>query len=165
MLRQLRELLQVSLNYEEKNVLPLREELSFVSSYIEIEKVRLLDRLQVDLRCSPAALECLVPHMLLQPLVENAVKHGIERAREGGWITLEAGVAEERLHLRVRNSLKVGAEASRGGGVGLRNSRQRLHSLYGSDAFLELHFPKPDEAEVLVTIPAVLSRNKESQLA
>lgn len=165
MLQQLRQLLQTSLEYEERSVLPLREELSFVNSYIEIEKVRLLDRLHVDLRCSHVALECLVPHMLLQPLVENAVKHGIERAREGGWITLEAAVAGERLHLKVRNSLKVGAEASRGGGVGLRNSRQRLHSLYGSEAFLELHFPKPDEAEVLVIIPAVLSRNEEHQFA
>lgn len=165
MLQQLRELLQTSVDYEEKNVLPLREELSFVDSYIEIEKVRLLDRLQVDVRCSAAARECLVPHMLLQPLVENAVKHGIERAREGGWIMVEAAVVGERLLLKVRNSLRVVTTGPRAGGVGLRNSRQRLHSLYGSAASLELHFPKSDEAEVLITIPAVLSRKQETQLA
>lgn len=163
MLRGLTELLQSSLEYEERDVVRLQEELGFLNSYLAIERVRLQERLKVEFRCSPDALQCVVPHMLLQPLLENAVKHGVERSREGGWISVEGNVKHRKLHLRIRNSLKPAATHVRGGGVGLKNSRLRLQSLYGGEAFLELHFPKPDEAEVLVALPAVLRERINTQ--
>ena len=158
MLHGLSELLHSSLEYEERSVVPLRDELAFLNSYLAIEKVRLLHRSKIEFNCSADALQCLVPHMLLQPLVENAVKHGIEPAREGGWISVEAAIKNGKLHLKVRNSLKPAAAHARGGGVGLKNSRLRLQSLYGAEAFLELQFPKATEAEVLVAIPVMSDR-------
>jgi two-component system LytT family sensor kinase len=115
----------------------LRRELALLDLYVDIVKVRFQDRLTVDIRIDDAALDALVPTFILQPLVENAVKHGIERRTEGGCVTVEGMRDGDALVLRVINdapgeaSIVVPSSTSRTG-VGIRNTRARLEQLYGA---------------------------------
>jgi two-component system, LytTR family, sensor kinase len=115
----------------------LRRELALLDLYVDIVKVRFQDRLTVDIRIDDAALDALVPTFILQPLVENAVKHGVERRTEGGCVTVEGMRDGDALVLRVINdapgeaSVVVPSPTSRTG-VGIRNTRARLEQLYGA---------------------------------
>lgn len=117
----------------------LREELEFVNAYLRIESMRLGERLQVRLDVAPGLMDAVVPALVLQPLVENAIKHGAARVR--GPVTLEVVVQREPQHLRliVRDDgagLREGP--GEGPGVGLANLRARLEHLYRREAWLEL---------------------------
>jgi two-component system, LytTR family, sensor histidine kinase AlgZ len=109
-----------------RDAVPLGEELALVDHYLDIEQVRFGARLQVERDFDPAAARCRVPPLLLQPLVENAVKHGIQHCLEGGAIRLETRRAEDRLLLVVENPVDPDAPARPGEGVGLANVRRRL---------------------------------------
>lgn len=117
----------------------LDEELAHCRGYVQIEQVRFADRLRFDCDAAPELGEALLPPMLLQPLVENAVKHGIAPRSEGGVLNVQGQRQGDWLHLRIDNPAG-GAEATRdaGTGTGLQNVRQRLHSLYGGQARLNL---------------------------
>src|SRR5579871_5810123 len=104
MLSQIAEFLRTSLNGQAALESPLSQEMAFTEQYIAIEKTRLGDRLQVELTISPDTLDAMVPGMLLQPLVENAVRHGVACLAEGGKIGIESGLHEGRLRIIVRNS-------------------------------------------------------------
>ena len=124
----------------------LREELALLESYLAIERARFEERLEVRMEVPPELLSLRIPPLLLQPLVENAIKHGITPSKRGGEISIEAGVEPEpprRLHLLVRDSgvgvdpARVNLEAVEAGqvqGVGLANVQQRLRGLYGEGA-------------------------------
>ena len=146
MLARLSDLLRLALENAEQ-VVPLAEELAFLEPYLEIEQVRFRDRLRVEHEVPPEALEAEVPSLLLQPLVENAIRHGIARCTGPGYIEIRAVVAERRLILEVRDSGPGFADADRpaqyaedagGHGVGIANTRARLEQLYGMDHTLEL---------------------------
>ena len=134
MIARLGDLLRHSFEGGQEPEVTLRRELALLDLYVDIVKVRFQDRLVVDVRVDDAALDALVPTFILQPLVENAVKHGIERRTEGGRVTVEGTRAGDALVLRVINdapdSTDVGG--SSGSGVGIRNTRARLEQLYGS---------------------------------
>jgi signal transduction histidine kinase len=121
---------------------PLRDELAFIRDYLDVQRVRFQDRLEVEESIAPEAVDALVPPLLLQPLVENAVGHGVRRIEEGvGEIRLVARVDGGRLRLSVEDNgpgLDGGDGQAGGGGVGLSNTRARLHALYGDDAELAL---------------------------
>jgi two-component system sensor histidine kinase AlgZ len=119
-----------------REAVPLGEELALVDRYLDIEQVRFGDRLRVERAVDPAMLGCLVPPLLLQPLIENAIKHGVQDALEGGAVRLEARREGGRLVLTVENPLDAAAPAKRGEGVGLENVRRRLAALEGPDARL-----------------------------
>ncbi len=114
---------------------PLAQELEIVESYLAIEQVRFADRLRIEIKVEPGALDSLVPCFLLQPIVENAIRHGIARCESDGLIEASARRDGDRLRLEVRNSGSISAAPARPGtGIGLRNTRERLIHFY-RDAF------------------------------
>ena len=135
MLTGVSELLRLALNNTGRQMVPLRQELDFLERYLEIEQTRFQDRLQVYREIDPAAVEAQVPNLLLQPLVENAIKHGIAARAAARRVELRASRQGERLRLEVRDDgpgLKPGWESS--AGVGVANVRARLRQLYGERA-------------------------------
>lgn len=150
LLRQLADLLRVSLRSDQEELTPLASELEMLRLYAQIMEQRFEDRVLLEWEIAPEAGTALVPAMLLQPLLENAFKHGVERAAGRTRIRIEAHRQGEYLHVRIVND---GAEprASRDG-VGLRNCRARLRVHYGEQARLD--FSVVDgEATVSVRIP------------
>lgn len=137
MIGNLSELLRQALDSSELQEVPLRKELEFLDCYLEIEQMRLGDRLRVEKQIAPDTLDAHVPVMILQPLVENAVRHGIEPSRAPGVVTVCAERQGELLQLTVRDS-GAGARASTVNadrpGIGLANTRARLQELYGAGA-------------------------------
>ena len=135
MIARLGDLLRHSFEGGREAEVPLRRELALLGLYVDIMKVRFQDRLEVDIRVDDAVLEAMVPTFILQPLVENAIKHGIERHTEGGRIVVEGVVDGDTVVLRVIDDGAGGptaTAASNGSGVGLRNTRERLYQLYGN---------------------------------
>lgn len=128
--------LRRSLRLAEREAVPLGEELEAARAYLEIERVRFGDRLRVDERIAPGLEELPVPPLILQPLVENAVKHGIARRLEGGTVGLEAARRPDGLLLAVTNERDPDAPPGGGEGIGLANVRRRLEVAYGRRARL-----------------------------
>jgi two-component system LytT family sensor kinase len=132
----LRQVLQSSTQQQ----VPLAEELDFVKGYVEIEQMRLGERLQVQWDVAPEVLQAKVPSLILQPLVENAIKHGVAPVATAGDLVIRAWRDEEFLHLQVRDSgpgLSVGTPHPRAG-IGLSNTQSRLQRLYGARQSFEL---------------------------
>jgi len=129
----LSELLRLSLRAAGEQEVPLSRELEMLEHYLQIQQVRFGDRLAVTIAVEPAAREALVPHFILQPLVENAIRHGIGPRATPGRIEISAMVADAVLRLRVRDDgIGVPFGLPVEDGVGLGNTRSRLRSLYGA---------------------------------
>jgi signal transduction histidine kinase len=140
MLAGLSDLLRYALTQVDKQEVPLKQELEFIEQYLEIEQARFRDRLTVRWQIAPETLAASVPTLILQPLVENAVRHGIAKRAAAGLIEISAWRADETLHLQVRDDGPGLAEESAGtSGVGLANTRARLERLYGADYQFALH--------------------------
>lgn len=140
MMTRLGDLLRMSLESAGTQITRLSRELEFLNCYLEIEKVRFGERLNVTQDIAPETLDAPVPHLLLQPLVDNAIKHGISKLTSGGKIGITVTAQNGDLEIEIRDNgpgiLKMsGAPAS---GLGLRITRQRLESLYGQDQSVEL---------------------------
>lgn len=157
MVGRLARLLRRTLQASDKKTVPLQEELSTVETYLSLETVRFEDRLDWTMDVGAAARQRHVPYMLVQTLVENAVKHGIGQHRAGGTIRVDAAVEGEEspLRLRVTNPGQVGegTGAEHGGGIGLENARERLQLLFGEEASLRLVQHDPDTVAAIVQIP------------
>jgi two-component system, LytTR family, sensor kinase len=154
MLAQIGELLRRSLESGLPWEVPLAEELAFVKQYLAIEQTRLGERLQVDLAIAPETLEARVPSMLLQPLVENAVRHGVAELVEGGRIAIESSLRGRRVRIVISNpGPAAGPVRGPAEGVGLRNTRERLQTLYGTDHALSLEWPEDGGCIVTVELP------------
>ena len=149
-------LLRASLAADQEPLVPLSRELSMVEGYLEIEKLRHEERLRWKIEASPAARDWPVPPFALQSLVENAIKHGINRIEDGGEIEISAQVNNATLHLDVTNpgSLESTPNSS---GVGLANARTRLYLLFGPEASLDLTAPAPGRVQARVRLPAPLA--------
>ena len=132
----LADFLRATLGLGEKALIPLQEELSLIHSFLAVEKIRFGNRLQMEEQVDPEVLDCMVPPLILQPLVENAVAHGIANLTEGGVIRLQANYRPEEssVSIDVENSFDPEAPARRKSGVGLANVRRRLDTRYGSNA-------------------------------
>src|SRR5256714_15188012 len=134
----LSDLLRQVLPTEQPHEVPLRQELEFVERYLAIEKVRFSDRLHVEFEVENAVRAALVPTFILQPLVENAVKHGVARRANAGKILVAARLESGALCLSVQDD-GIGFDAlSRVPGVGLSNTQERLRTLYGDRAILTI---------------------------
>jgi two-component system LytT family sensor kinase len=120
----------------------LREELESVDEYLDIEVVRFGPQLRVDKEISPATLDVVVPSMLLQPLVENSIKHGLARKVGGGRITIKAMVRDGHTLIEVHDDglgmTEERLEQALGGGIGLSNVNERLRTIYGANYHLKL---------------------------
>jgi two-component system, LytTR family, sensor histidine kinase AlgZ len=129
----LADFLRRSLAVGEKTSIRVGEELWLARSYLEVERVRFGNRLLVEEAIEPSGEECLVPPLLLQPLVENAVVHGISTLPQGGAVRLEARRTGNRLRIVIENPFDPDAPLRPPGGLGLKIVRDRLTALYGSD--------------------------------
>jgi LytS/YehU family sensor histidine kinase len=138
MLARLSDLLRSVLEDVEAQEVPLRRELESLQLYLSIEEVRFQDRLRVEISTEPATLDAAVPHLSLQPIVENAVRHGIGRRSVAGRIEISAAQVNGSLQIQVRDDgpglPPGGLDATRG--IGLANTRARLQQLYGDAARL-----------------------------
>jgi two-component sensor histidine kinase len=151
MLLQLSGLLRVTLARNTAHEIRLRQELEILERYLEIEQIRFQDRLTVRMQVDPSALDALVPQLFFQPLVENAIRHGISDRETGGMIDINAERQNGMLHLQVRDN-GPGLNVPRGNlveGVGLSNTRSRLEYLYGSGSRFEVR--EAEEGGLLVT--------------
>jgi len=156
MMTRLSDLLRMTLESDGTQVTTLSRELEFANGYLEIEKVRFDERLRVVLEITPDTLDALVPTLLLQPLVENAVKHGISKRSEGGEIRISAAHDDRNLYLRIKDSgpgLGDSGNFEQKGGVGLRATRDRLETLYGNEQSLDIRELPERGVEVNVSIP------------
>ncbi len=132
-IRDLSALLRLALDNAGTHTVALAEEVRFVELYLEIMKTRYPDRLQVDMHIHPDTLSVEVPNLLLQPIVENSIKHGLEATGGTGEVTVSSGIDGHRLWVEILdNGPGLGGDSVEGG-VGLRNTRDRLAQLYGDD--------------------------------
>ena len=155
MLAQIGELLRTTLDNEVMPEVTLSQEMAFTERYLAIEQTRLGERLQVDLTIPSDTLDALVPSMLLQPLVENAVRHGVAPLVQGGRITIASTVNLDRLQIVIGNSGTRSRETQNenGNGIGLRNTAERLKTLYGGDHRFTLQWPEAGGCQVLIELP------------
>src|ERR1700723_1433506 len=145
--------LRRTLGLGEKAAIPLEEELSLIRAFLAVEKVRFGDRIQMEENIDKEALSVPVPPLLLQPLVENAVVHGIANLVEGGSIKLEIHSRNGTLSIAVENSFDPDSPPRRRGGVGLANVRQRLATRHGHLASFDVE-TEGDRYRVAITMPA-----------
>lgn len=166
----LAEFLRMTLGLGEKTTVPISEELSLLHHYLAIEKVRFGARLQMEENLQGLATSIQLPPLLLQPLVENAITHGIANLPEGGVVRLSGYSDSAHVFLAIENSFDPDSGPNRKGGLGLKNVRNRLEARYGKDASMrvssengnfkvELSFPA-DTTES----PAALSAKTPAEL-
>jgi sensor histidine kinase YesM len=162
------ELLRMALAQSTEPEVTLREDLEFVRRYVEIQQTRLGERLQFEEVIAPGALDCLVPALFLQPLVENAIRHGIEPSANAGVVRVIVQQRGERLLAIVEDNGAglSNTENERGGGMGLglQNLRARLESLYGKAQSLDFA-PRPEGGvKVRVELPLHPAPHEETAL-
>jgi two-component system, LytTR family, sensor kinase len=156
MVLQLASLLRAALEQGNSDLITLRDELQFIKAYLNLEKMRLGERLEIHLSIDQRTQDALVPQLILQPLVENAIIHGVSCSRTGGFVEIDVKQEGESLVLTVRNSL--GGVRPSGTGLGLRNTESRLSHLYGSDASLKFTLDqKQRAATAIVRLPLLVS--------
>ena len=156
MIARLGDFLRATLEGGGAHEVTLAEELALTEHYLDIEKARLGDRLAVTLRIGPDALGAAIPHLLLQPLVENAIRHGIAPRREGGRLDIAAERTHERLQLRLRNDgvdRQLARSPAGESAIGLHNVRERLLRLYEDDHRFTLDLAHDGSCEVVVDLP------------
>lgn len=135
--------------------IPLEEELELVSEYFAIEEARFRERLTTHIDVDEDARHCMVPPLLLQPLVENAVRHGVSALPAGGTVSVRGRVHDGRLFLTViDDGPGLGKAATQGTGTGLRNTRERIAQIYGDRASMRLDAPGDGGTVVSVELPA-----------
>ena len=155
-INQMSHLLRALLNNSGQKFLPLEQELEYCRIYLDIEKLRFEDKLTVDFAVDPLALPVRVPALLLQPLAENAIKHGIARRRNPGRVRIEARLTGERLRLAVENDpaeQAAGQAAPVSHGIGLSTLRNRLQIAYRDDCHLHFHLEPPGPTRVEIDLP------------
>jgi sensor histidine kinase YesM len=141
MIGQMSDLLRLVLEYGNAQEVPLRRELEFLDRYLLIERTRYGGRLTIDRQIDPDTLDVFVPYLILQPLVENAIRHGIASVPGPGTIGVTARRRNGQLELSVRDTgpgMRGTSRAGSGMGIGLTNTRARLHQLYGADQALNI---------------------------
>src|ERR1044071_4090797 len=135
----------------------LGEEIALAHRYLELQKIRFADRLQIRVEIAPEVLGARVPRLILQPLHENAIRHGVERSRTAVVVEIRAGVRGQRLAITVRDHGGVREAGSRGQGIGLANTRARLAALYGGTHVLEIAPTEGGGLAIQIEIPLQLA--------
>lgn len=167
MIARLGDFLRLTLDHSEYEKVSLKEELEFLNCYLEIEQVRFSDRLTVEFVVEPNALTASVPHLILQPIIENAIQHGIAPKAAHGFIKISAKRSSDTLRIEVKDNgagITGNATSENKKGVGLRNVRERLAQIYGErhrfemvngeDVGLTVSLEIPFETEIPVRINA-----------
>ena len=153
-LEHLNTVLKLVLKRNTPSKIPLAQELEVLESYLAIEQVRFADRLRVDINLDPNTLDGLVPCFLLQPIVENAIRHGIAHCEDSGWIETSAQRVGSRMRLQVRdNGPGMNGRSASGFGLGLSNTKERLAHFYQNDYEFRAFQPESGGFQVSITIP------------
>ena len=165
MLARLSDLLRCVLEDVQAQEVPLTRELEYLQLYLSIEQVRFQDRLHVDVAADPEVLDAALPHMALQPIVENAIRHGIGRSSTAGSISISACRVGDNMEIRIQDDGPglAPANGSAGTGIGLANTRARLREMYGDAAGLTVR--NADEGGVLATMVLPFHAQKEAHAA
>jgi two-component sensor histidine kinase len=155
-LMSLSDLLRLALSRSQEQEIPLREELRFLERYVQIQQTRFGERLKFELEAENGTLDCLVPTLMLQPVVENAIQHGIEPTGNSGVVRVSGHRTGERLTVQVQDNgagIPETPSPNQNGGIGLSNLRQRLEALYGSEHKLEIISRAEGGTNVCIEIP------------
>lgn len=155
LIARLSSLLRLSLDPTRVHEVTLRQEMEFLDLYIEIQRARFSDRLQVQIEIEPAAMEARIPHLILQPLVENAILHGIAPKAGPGLVQLSGRIDNGRLHLAVVDD-GPGFDPKKDSGkegIGLANTRERLAKIYGTNGQLTLRSEPGHGVSVEIVLP------------
>jgi len=156
MLVGLSDLLRHALEHSDEQEVELKDELSFTRLYLKIQQMRFSDRLQIDFDIDPPVMKAMVPNLLLQPLLENALRHGIGRSTEAGWIRISAKREKGSLLITVSDNgagLPSNWQLKTSSGIGLANTAARLQQLYGENHRFDIHNRDGGGVEVEVVIP------------
>lgn len=159
MISGLSQLLRHALANSDRQEVTLREELDFLELYLDIEQMRFSDRLTVEMKIETDTLEALVPNLILQPLAENAIRHGIARRVSAGTVRISARTNSGLLQIEIADDgpgLQTKADPE-GSGIGMRNTRNRLKQLYGGEYTFAVRNREPRGALVTLTIPLRLA--------
>jgi len=142
MIIKLSEYLRYSLSNEEQQITTLKTELENIRLYLEIEKIRFGDRLKFSFNCSDETLQTRIPAMILQPLFENAIKHGVYESTETIHIVLDTKKVKGNLILLLKNNFDETANPTKGEGIGLKNVQERLFLIYKKNSLVQLNKTK-----------------------
>jgi LytS/YehU family sensor histidine kinase len=155
MIAKLAGLLRTTLSFPEAHVVTFREELAVTEEYLSIEQVRFGPRLAVSMSVSPEASEAQVPRFILQPIVENAIRHGIARCPNGGEVSIKASAIDGQLRIDIENDRTEGLLQSgdEGNGLGLANIRTRLEKLYGEQGSMTVNTAQNNRFLVSIQFP------------
>lgn len=153
MLEGLGELLRLTLEQQVTQEVSLKTELDFIGRYLNLEQIRFADSLRVTVNAAPETLDALVPSMILQPLVENALRHGIAKRAKGGVLEVRASRKNGTLEIAVEDNGSRAASAESKEGIGLSNTRARLQQMYGGDQFFELRTNNQGGTTAVVSLP------------
>jgi two-component system LytT family sensor kinase len=157
MIAQLGDMLRYVIEGTRSNLVPLQKELQFVRDYVDLESKRMGERLKVEFHIDQSVVTFPVPPMILQPLVENAIKHGLTPQVKGGRITVQVQRCKDTVAFRVADTgvgLSLSDPLSSAGGIGLKNIDTRLRRMYGDSAGLKIDSPKNAGCEVSFVLPS-----------
>lgn len=156
MLSRLSDLLRIALDSSERQEVTLQEEMTFLQSYLDIQELRFQDRLQINVNTPPETLNAMVPSMILQPLVENVVTHGLEPLGNKGKIEIRSQIKDNSLILKISDNgpgLPSSENIDESNGIGISNTRKRLRQLFGDDFKIEFTNNTNAGMKVTMTIP------------
>ena len=153
-INELSNLLRSLLNNRKKSLITLKEELEIVNDYLNLEKIRYEDRLIVKLKIDEKSLPCLIPPMLVQTLVENGIKHGISKLKNGGEISIISSINNSILMIKIVNDGHYTYPHTNHKGLGIKNSKKRIDLLYESKSSLKI-INQNNKVVTLIKIPVV----------
>lgn len=156
MLVGLSDLLRHALEHSNRQEVELEEELEFIKLYLDIQQMRFSDRLQIEIDIEPKTMKALVPNLILQPLIENALRHGIARSAEAGLVGIRSRIVDDSLEVTVFDNgagLSSDWQLQGSSGIGLANTAARLQQLYNGEHRLDIHNREEGGVEVVIVIP------------
>ena len=155
MLSQLGGLMRNTLEQEDKEQVTLKEEIAYIKNYLDIERVRFQDRLEVKYEIETAVEGTILPYLIFQPLIENAIKHGIQEMQEEGQIMVSAALQGNRVLIEVVDNGVGSLQKKEGTGLGLRNVKNRLSQFFDGDFNLNFRQIKPQGFKVSIEVPYI----------
>lgn len=163
LITRLGDLLRYSLATEQKPFVKLQEEVQAMRSYLEISQLRFGEKMSLDIYIEPQTNLLMIPAMLLQPLLENAVKYGIEPSEQPGEITLESRLLDQQLQIKITNPWHQRRRQQESFGIGLQNTKNRLNLLYKDQASITLDSNNKDQVTLCIILPAQKMENFSEQ--
>jgi signal transduction histidine kinase len=160
MIEHLGDLLRLSLDSKDRQLVPLAEEMAFLAHYVAIQKIRFGDHLKIEIRIAPDVKYAFVPSLFVQPLVENAIRHGISRRASGGKVSVSATKSGDQLEILVLDDgvgLPPGWSLETSGGLGLSVTRERIAGLHNGLSYFSVHNRAEGGTEVKILLPLKLS--------